>query len=315
MTSCQAKNKGEKVTLTVAIQDSFATSSQRHDAVQRTMSILTKRVYAITGSDPVIAYDSTVGNISILFYDTVYTSRVQHCIETAGRLQFLETFKCVDIVPSMLKANDLLVMTMQYGVTDTAADKDQEPMARMKRKFPLLSKLLISIDKEGMIPDRAYIGHVKPEDTATVNAYLGEEKIKRLFPVDARFLYGFDEQDIRPAMFAVKDPANEQSISNVSAAVVTHKNYSRYPILKLEMMPADAKKWQEMTARNVGKYIAIVMDGIVWCCPKVETEIRGGHTEITAQHYTEAEAQDLATMLKYGQLPLSLRVMSCKKGN
>ena len=316
MTSCHAKNKGEKVTLTVAVKDSFATTGQRNDAVQRAMNILTKRVHAITGSDAAISYDTTAGNISVVFYDTANIARVEHSIETKGNLQIMETYKYADVLPMVRRANDSVAAHIYYDVPDTIPKtKEQAIVERMERKFPLLRKLLIPADKDGAISDRAYIGHVKPEDTATVTAWLSEASIRSLFPADAHFIYGIDDMDIRPAVYLVKAPAAGQGISAIASAGITYSSYSRHPVISIELQHTDAEKWRAITGRNVGNYLAIIVDGIVWYCPKIETEVGGGHIELPARNYTDNMAQDLANILQFGSLPLSLHVISCKKGN
>ena len=313
---CQVKNKGEKITLKIAINDTFATAGQKNDAVQRTMNMLTKRVHAITGSDATLSYDTAAGNIFVVFYDTAYITRVRHSIETTGNLQIMETYRYADVLPMVRRANDSIAAHIYYDVLDTIPKtKEQAIVDRMERKFPLLRKLLIPADKDGAISDRAYIGHVKPEDTATVTAWLSEASIRSLFPADAHFIYGIDDMDIRPAVYLVKVPAAGREIGTVASADVTHGSYSRHPIVSIVLQQEDAARWKAMTAHSIGNYIAIVVDGIVWYCSKVQAEVSSGHIELPARNYTDTAATDLANILQSGRLSLSLHVVSCKKGN
>ena len=310
------KNKGEKITLKIAINDTFATAGQKNDAVQRTMNMLTKRVHAITGSDATLSYDTAAGNIFVVFYDTAYITRVRHSIETTGNLQIMETYRYADVLPMVRRANDSIAAHIYYDVLDTIPKtKEQAIVDRMERKFPLLRKLLIPADKDGATSDRAYIGHVKPEDTATVTAWLSWINIRSLFPADARFIYGIDDMDIRPAVCLVKEPAAGQGIGAIASAGITHNSHSKYSEVSIKLQRDDAEKWRLMTGRNVGNYIAIIVDGIVWYCSKVQAEVSSGHIELPARNYTDTAAQDLANILQYGSLPLSLHVVSCKKGN
>ena len=69
-----------------------------------------------------------------------------------------------------------------------------------------------------------------------------------------------------------------------------------------------SKKWAKMTAKNVGKFVAVVLDDYVYTAPRVNTEIKGGRTSISG-NFTVLEAQDLANVLKAGKLPASAHII------
>jgi preprotein translocase subunit SecD len=64
--------------------------------------------------------------------------------------------------------------------------------------------------------------------------------------------------------------------------------------------------WSKITARNIGKQVAIVLDGTVVSAPVVEGVIPNGQSEITGS-FTAAEANNLATILQFGALPVTLK--------
>jgi len=66
-----------------------------------------------------------------------------------------------------------------------------------------------------------------------------------------------------------------------------------------------AREFGQLTANNVGRQIAIVLDGRVISAPEVEQAIRGGSARITGQ-FQDQEARDLALMLRAGSLPAPL---------
>jgi len=70
-----------------------------------------------------------------------------------------------------------------------------------------------------------------------------------------------------------------------------------------------AKTWARMTRENVGRCIALVLDGYVRSYPRVEGEITGGSTEVTGD-FTIDEANDLANILKSGKMPAPARIVS-----
>ena len=61
-------------------------------------------------------------------------------------------------------------------------------------------------------------------------------------------------------------------------------------------------EWARLTADNIGKCIAIVLDGMVYSFPRVNTEITGGRSVIEG-NFTIEEATDLANVLNSGKLP------------
>ena len=67
-----------------------------------------------------------------------------------------------------------------------------------------------------------------------------------------------------------------------------------------------SKAFDELAARNVGKQVAIVLDGRVKSAPVIQTANFGGRGEITGE-FSEREAKDLALVLRFGALPVELR--------
>lgn len=75
-------------------------------------------------------------------------------------------------------------------------------------------------------------------------------------------------------------------------------------VVNLDLTNQGADIWAQWTGANVGQLAAIVLDGQVVSAPRIQGPIPGGRAEITGQ-FTQAEARDLANVLKYGALPLS----------
>ena len=80
------------------------------------------------------------------------------------------------------------------------------------------------------------------------------------------------------------------------------------PEVSMQMNSEGAKVWQRMTKENVGKSIAIVLDGYVRSFPTVNGEIPGGRSSISGLESIE-EAKDLANVLKSGKMPAPARII------
>lgn len=76
----------------------------------------------------------------------------------------------------------------------------------------------------------------------------------------------------------------------------------------LSLTSAGAQDFGRITAENVGRQLAIVLDGIVQSAPVIRSAITGGQASITGG-YTTDEAKELKVVLKAGALPAPLEVL------
>ena len=84
--------------------------------------------------------------------------------------------------------------------------------------------------------------------------------------------------------------------------------FSSSPEVSMSMNQEGAKLWKRLTAENIGRSVAIVLDGYVYSFPTVQSEISGGRSSITG-NFTVNEAKDLANILKSGKLPAPARII------
>ena len=89
-----------------------------------------------------------------------------------------------------------------------------------------------------------------------------------------------------------------------NAAVVFDQNSSR-PMVELTFNEDGAKLFAQITKANVGKTVAIFLDGSPISAPTVNEEITGGKAVISGS-FTPQEAKELAYRLKNGALPVSI---------
>jgi preprotein translocase subunit SecD len=70
-----------------------------------------------------------------------------------------------------------------------------------------------------------------------------------------------------------------------------------------------ARKFEQVTADNVGKRLAIVLDGVVYSAPNIQERIAGGRAQITGQ-FTSQEANELSIVLNTGNLIAPIKPVS-----
>ncbi|MEQ0564188.1 protein translocase subunit SecD [Amycolatopsis sp. NEAU-NG30] len=75
-------------------------------------------------------------------------------------------------------------------------------------------------------------------------------------------------------------------------------------VVNLSFKSAGTKTWADFTSKNVGQQAAFVLDTQVVSAPNIQVAILDGNTQITGK-FTQADAKNLADILKYGSLPLS----------
>lgn len=82
------------------------------------------------------------------------------------------------------------------------------------------------------------------------------------------------------------------------------------PYVSLEFKSAGAKRFEELTGANIGKRLAVVLDGNVYTAPNIQARIGGGHAQITMGrgnfNETMRQARDISLVLRAGALPVQL---------
>ncbi|GAB4489385.1 MAG: protein translocase subunit SecDF [Raineya sp.] len=165
--------------------------------------------------------------------------------------------------------------------------------------------------------------YVRLEDTAKVNKLFASDVVKAMFPNDMKPMWGakisedeklFNGQNnpvkgLLPLYFLKATIDGEpllggDVIENAFRDYDPQKGYGVTMIMNIK----GAQEWARITKENIGKQIAIVLDDGVYSAPVVQNEITGGNSSITG-NFTLEEAQDLATILKSGKLPIPTEVV------
>jgi preprotein translocase subunit SecD len=95
---------------------------------------------------------------------------------------------------------------------------------------------------------------------------------------------------------------------DLSTARVSIDQNTSEPYVSVEFNAAGAKAFADLTDANVGKRLAIVLDGNVHSAPVIRERIPSGRAQITGG-FTTQEATDLAIVLRAGALPAPVKVL------
>lgn len=208
--------------------------------------------------------------------------------------------------------------------TGDAAEVDTAALRRdFAKRAPLAAKLQPVISQRGWVRG-ATVGQAEVADTAEVQRLLSMEPVQNALPRDVRLAWGSKQVEMTMndgstrmmlPLYALKVPSDGKPKLDGSSITNAVQDFDMKGSVEVRMgmNPEGAQTWAVMTADNVGKQVAIVLDGLVYSAPEVRQEIRGGQSSIEMGtgdiNKQIQEAEDLANILKAGALPAPARII------
>jgi len=159
------------------------------------------------------------------------------------------------------------------------------------------------------------VGFAKESDMASIMADLNRESVKRLFPKDLVFAWSFKPLPKAPGYYqliALKRSKDGGPVLGGDVITDAQQEFGQNRAtaeVTMAMNGVGAVEWARITRENIGRSIAIVLDGYVYSWPVVNDEIKGGRSQITG-NFTLSEATDLANVLKSGKMPAPAHILS-----
>jgi len=211
---------------------------------------------------------------------------------------------------------DSLVAQMnQAAEAENAEEGAQEAVADFKKNNPLFAIMQPSVDQSGRPYNGPVVGMVHYSDSAAVMEMLNSTMAKSILPRDLKLCWtvkSLDEGGQYYQLIALK-VTNRDGRAPLDGGVITDaradfSQTSAYANVSMSMNAEGAKTWARMTKENIGKSIAISLDGYIYSYPTVQNEIQGGNSQITG-NFTVDEAKDLANTLKSGKMPAPAKIV------
>ncbi|MBP3587188.1 MAG: protein translocase subunit SecDF [Paludibacteraceae bacterium] len=235
----------------------------------------------------------------------------------APATEVTEVEEVVEVKETVETAEGEIAELVDELATDTLAEEvDQAAaLAEYKKNNPLFAVLQMSVNQAGQPMRGPIVGYVHYSDTAEVMAMINSNIAKQLLPRDLRLCWtvkATDETSNIYQLIALK--ARRDGRASLEGDVIedARADFSQtggaYANVSMSMNAEGAQKWQRITKDNIGKSIAIVLDGFVYSFPTVQNEIAGGNSQITG-NFTVEEAKDLANTLKSGKMPAPARII------
>ena len=303
-------------------------------AIDNSYNVLRTRIDRFGVAQPNIqTLEGKMGRIMVELPGIKEPERVRKLLQGSANLEFWETYNSNEIVPSLQavdnKLRDVLAMAAGEEVapaeevkaeavsaTDSLAAalkgetaNNEAALAQLKKEHPLAS--ILQLGGYGCV-----VGYANYKDTAEVNKLLAMKEAQTILPKELRLKWGvkaadFDKSGQIYELYAIKS-TERNGRAPLEGDVITDAkddfdNFGK-PSVSMSMNTDGSRRWATLTKNNVGRAIAIVLDGYVYSAPNVNGEITGGHSQITG-NFTPEVTKDLANVLKSGKMPAPARIV------
>lgn len=319
---------------------------EAESAISNSFNVLRNRIDRFGVTQPSIQKLGNSGRILVELPGVKEPERVRKLLQGSASLEFWTTYQNNEIAPYLAEANSLLAQLLEDEADTTvtkavegtpAAAKDsvsstdsvlnqaikqnaenQAALENYKKQNPLFAVLQPSGNNSG-----ALIGLALGGDTAKVNSLLNMPQVRELFPAEFRPMWSvkplpvsqtqqvsnlYELVAIKASSLDGKAPLDGDAIADARVTYDGNGRNQGSPTVSMTMNPGGANVWARLTKDNVGKQIAIVLDGLVYSYPMVNGEIPGGSSVITG-NFTIEEATDLTNVLKSGKLPAPSKII------
>ncbi len=317
---------------------------EAESAISNSFNVLRNRIDRFGVTQPNIQKLGNSGRILVELPGVKDPERVRKLLQGTASLEFWETYENKEIYQYLAEADNAIKNLMDEtsvmpavsdsaiakdttatavsdsakvaqellaGITTDSLSMDEAAIAKQNPLFYLLNPNVA----QGQLMQGACIGRAHYRDTAKIGSWLRLPQIQAIFPADMKPMWSVKAIDKSNTIFelvAIKANTRDGR-APLDGGVITDArrafgNNSAVPEVSMTMNAEGARVWATMTANNVGRQIAIVLDGMVYSYPVVNGEIPGGQSSISG-NFTIEEADDLANVLKSGKLPAPAKIV------
>ena len=302
---------------------------ESESAIANSYNVLRSRIDRFGVAQPNIQRMENSGRILVELPGVKEPERVRKLLQGTASLEFWATYDNDEVLPQLQRANNVLRDLGVNGAVEAeekaaegdlvaelegAAATDAE-LAAYNKANPLFAKLMPAVDMSGRAYRGPVVGHAMTYDMETIDEYLAMPQVKAVLNPDVRFMWSaksVDEAGTIYELYAIKaDGRDGKAPLDGGSVVDASPQYAQTggaAEVDMVMNTNGANVWARLTKANIGKSVAIVLDGVVYSAPTVQNEITGGRSAITG-NFTISEATDLANVLKSGKLPAPARII------
>ena len=288
---------------------------QEADAVTRAIEIIRNRVDQYGVSEPNIQKQGS-RRIVIELPGIAREEEAKRLLQGRALLEFklvkdpefaIPIMKRIDeVLAASLKGDSLTGDTTKTVKADTSKQQNltEEQFAK-EHPFFAIARL---IDPQGRIPD----AFVKESDRQKLNAYLERPEVKKVIPDNVEFLYDAKPESGPDGVKYYRLYMLNKTPELTGGVIIDAKSNidptTSAPIVTMQMNSEGAREWARITGSNIGKRCAIVLDGVVYSAPVIQSKIPSGNSQISGIPNLD-EAKLLEIVLKAGALPAPVDII------
>lgn len=303
-------------------------------ATTRAFQIIQARVDKFGVANPNIQRLPGSGRIQIELPGVDNPDRIRRLLTGAAKLEFTEVYRLNELAPaiegmgayllreetarkaalkttspatgSATKGGSSLESQLAQGNKTDSTGKAKTDTAAVAAQGSALTQLFLPVGQDQL--------GVYLKDTARANAVLNAPEVRNLFPSDAVFAWdrktfkATDGKEILPLYFVKKPGGRAPMEGDVITDAANDYDDRGRPEVTMNMNPEGARKWKNLTAANVGRPVAILLDNLVYTAPNVQNEIPNGRSSISG-NFTVEETKDMSNVLKAGKLPAPTNIV------
>jgi preprotein translocase subunit SecD len=284
---------------------------QEADAVKRAIEIISNRVNQYGVSEPSIQPQGS-RRIIVELPGIAKEEEAKRLLQGRALLEFTLlkepkfTFKVMNAIDKHLAE---VLTTQDQATKDSLTAKDSTGQLSEEEfavKHPFYA--LAMINPKSQNAD----AFVKEKNISKLKNYLSRPDVKQLIPDNIKFVFSAkpitteNGEKIFRLYLVNKTPELTGGVITDAQANIDPQTTS--PIVTMQMNSEGARDWARITGSNIGKRIAIILDGVVYSAPVVRGKIPGGRSQIEGMADLE-EAKLLEIVLKAGALPAPIDII------
>ena len=305
------------------IMDELKKSAE--DAVNRAMEIIRNRVDQYGVSEPSISRQGS-RRVIVELPGVAKEEEAKQLLQGTALLEFRLVKDAELTYPIMQRIDDVLAQRTKSGVkdslgnevavldttkkiTDTTSAADttkQLSEEEFREQHPFFTAAVLNPQSPNAD------AYVSKDDKNKIEYWLGLPEVQKVIPDNVEFVFSAkpftstDGKQIFMMYLVNKTPELTGGVVTDAQANIDPNTSS--PVVNMEMNSEGATDWARITGANVGKRIAIMLDGVVFTAPNVKGKIPGGRSQIEGSENME-EAKLLEIVLKAGALPAPVDVI------
>lgn len=310
------------------------------DAIDASFNILRSRIDHFGVTQPNIQRLPNSNRILVELPGVKEPERVRKLLQGSASLEFWTTYNADEILPTLMRAD---AVVKQYLADTTHETAEEEALPVEEADTTAGNDLIAEVASSAAGTDQnmaetsyydreqnplfallnpqfaggAAVGAVMAADTAAVNDYLALPAVREMLPADLRFKWAIKGEsdpllDGRFYLYAIKverpDGRAPLDGSVITDAREAYAQRGAEAEVSMSMNSNGIAEWARLTADNINRCVAIVLDGYVYSAPVVRQKIEGGNSSISG-NFTIQEAKDLANVLESGKVPAPAHII------